>query len=178
MIALTYPVGIWDYLGWDDTFAKKEFTERQKRYNRVLNYRGPYTPQVVYSGRLHGPGTDIKDIEEAFGRRDISPYPVSVSPSMKDARCRSPAHCPQGCHGEGWRHRRPLPPRRHERHARRRREQGQADVLLEPRHQVRAGRRMEVGGAQRYAVTCDSACVVMVQKNGAEGMVIGAAQKK
>lgn len=36
VIALTYPVGIWDYLGWDDTFAKKEFTERQKRYNRVL----------------------------------------------------------------------------------------------------------------------------------------------
>ncbi len=31
VIALTYPVGYWDYLGWDDTFAKPEFTERQKR---------------------------------------------------------------------------------------------------------------------------------------------------
>jgi hypothetical protein len=34
------------------------------------------------------------------------------------------------------------------------------------------------GGSRRYAVTCDSGCVVMVQKGGAEGMVIGAAQKK
>src|SRR5690348_8085224 len=24
VIALTYPVGYWDYLGWDDTFAKPE----------------------------------------------------------------------------------------------------------------------------------------------------------
>ena len=79
IIALTYPVGIWDYLGWDDTFAKPEFTERQKRYNRVLGYRGPYTPQVVYSGRLHGPGTSIKQIEEKFAVRDISPYPASIA---------------------------------------------------------------------------------------------------
>ena len=78
VIALTYPVGIWDYLGWDDTFAKPEFTERQKRYNRALKYRGPYTPQVVYSGRLHGPGTSIKDIEERFAKRDISPYPATL----------------------------------------------------------------------------------------------------
>ena len=28
IIALTYTVGYWDYLGWDDTFAKPEFTER------------------------------------------------------------------------------------------------------------------------------------------------------
>ena len=34
------------------------------------------------------------------------------------------------------------------------------------------------GGAQRFPVKCPSACVVMVQKNGAEGMVIGAVQKK
>ena len=30
VIAMTYPVGIWDYLGWSDTLAKPEFTERQK----------------------------------------------------------------------------------------------------------------------------------------------------
>src|SRR5579871_1140854 len=25
VIAMTYPVGIWDYLGWSDTLAKPEF---------------------------------------------------------------------------------------------------------------------------------------------------------
>src|SRR5262245_21470519 len=79
VIALTYPVGYWDYLGWDDTFAKPEFTERQKRYNRALKYRGPYTPQVVYSGRLHGSGANMKVIEEQFAIRDITTYPTTLT---------------------------------------------------------------------------------------------------
>ena len=29
VIALTYGVGYWDYLGWSDTFAKPEFAARQ-----------------------------------------------------------------------------------------------------------------------------------------------------
>ena len=34
------------------------------------------------------------------------------------------------------------------------------------------------GGSKRYALSCPTGCVVMVQKDGMEGMVIGAAQKK
>ncbi len=37
------------------------------------------TPQVVYSGRLHGPGSSIKQIEEKFAVRDVSPYPASIA---------------------------------------------------------------------------------------------------
>jgi hypothetical protein len=81
VIAVTYPVGYWDYLGWDDTFAKPEFAERQKAYNRSLGHRGPYTPQIVYSGRLHGSGVDMRRIEEKFAVRDVTPYPASVSVS-------------------------------------------------------------------------------------------------
>ena len=174
VIALTYPVGIWDYLGWDDTFAKPEFTERQKRYNRVLKYRGPYTPQVVYSGRLHGPGTDIKDIEEAFGRRDISPYLVTVAIGSDGVSVAG--SLPTGVTKAGVVavHFRP----------------GLTKVT--PGAGANKGKSMSYfnlvtkfeslgewsGGSKRYALSCPTGCVVMVQKDGMEGMVIGAAQKK
>ncbi len=78
IIAMTYPVGYWDYLGWDDTFAKPEFTERQKDYNRSMGYRGPYTPQVVFGGRLHSSGVKLETIEEGLEKRDHTPYPARV----------------------------------------------------------------------------------------------------
>jgi hypothetical protein len=174
VIALTYPVGIWDYLGWDDTFAKPEFTERQKRYNRALGYRGPYTPQVVYSGRLHGPGTSIKDIEERFAKRDISPYPATLA-FEKDLVLVSgelPADTEKA--GVVVVHYRP----------------GVSNVT--PGGGANKGKTMSYwnlvtkyeqigewkGGAQRFPVKCASGCVVMVQKTGSEGMVIGALPKK
>jgi hypothetical protein len=30
VIALTYAVDYWDYLGWEDTFARPEFAQRQR----------------------------------------------------------------------------------------------------------------------------------------------------
>jgi hypothetical protein len=87
--------GIWDYLGWDDTFAKPEFTERQKRYNRALGYRGPYTPQVVYSGRVHGPGTKHQGYRGSL-RKVATSRPIrSLSRSLTAARP-FPAPCPPG----------------------------------------------------------------------------------
>ncbi|MGE3304053.1 MAG: DUF1223 domain-containing protein [Hyphomonadaceae bacterium] len=51
-IALTYAVGYWDYLGWRDTFAKPEFTARQKWYGQRFHH-GIYTPQIVVNGVAH-----------------------------------------------------------------------------------------------------------------------------
>lgn len=50
VLALTFPVGIWDYLGWHDTFAKPEFAERQRAYSRTMRVRGRFTPQLVMNG--------------------------------------------------------------------------------------------------------------------------------
>jgi hypothetical protein len=174
VIALTYAVGIWDYLGWDDTFAKPEFGERQKRYNRVLGYRGPYTPQVVYSGRLHGSGTNMKAIEEKFAVRDISPYPAIVT-FDKDTVAVSGQPLANG---------------------------EKAGVMLvrfrpgatkvTPGGGANKGKSMTyfnlvtgfeplgewTGGAQKFPAKCASGCVVLVQKGGMEGLIIGAAQKK
>jgi hypothetical protein len=175
VIALTYPVGYWDYLGWNDTFAKPEFAERQKRYNRVLGHRGPYTPQVVYSGRLHGSGVDIKKIEVKFAIRDISPYPATVT-FDKDHVVISGAAFDKP--------------------------DDKASVVLvrfrpgatkvTPGAGANKGKAMTyfnlvtsfeplgdwTGGTQKYAAKCASDCVVLVQKGGTEGLIIGAAQKQ
>jgi hypothetical protein len=50
VLALTFPVGIWDYLGWQDTFAQPEFAERQRAYSQALRVRGRFTPQLVVNG--------------------------------------------------------------------------------------------------------------------------------
>ena len=56
VLALTYSVDYWDYLGWTDTFAEPEFAERQRAYVARLRLREPYTPQVVVDGHEEAQG--------------------------------------------------------------------------------------------------------------------------
>ena len=50
VLALSYAVTYWDYLGWKDEFASPAFTERQRAYRRRGQSDGVYTPQVVING--------------------------------------------------------------------------------------------------------------------------------
>ena len=73
VIALTYAVDYWDYLGWPDTFAQPAFAERQRAYQSRLQLRDVYTPQVIIDGQRHLPGARGDDIrvavEEEAARR-------------------------------------------------------------------------------------------------------------
>ena len=40
LVALSFPVTYWDYLGWKDTLARPEFTERQRAYAGERRDRG------------------------------------------------------------------------------------------------------------------------------------------
>ncbi|HET6971928.1 MAG TPA: DUF1223 domain-containing protein [Phenylobacterium sp.] len=64
VLALTYSVDYWDYLGWNDTFAKPEYAERQKAYVTRLKLREPYTPQVVVDGRDEAQGLKTAQIDK------------------------------------------------------------------------------------------------------------------
>ena len=59
-LALTFAVTYWDRLGWKDTFAKPEFTDRQYGYARL---GGTYTPEVVVNGRAAGVGAEVSEVE-------------------------------------------------------------------------------------------------------------------
>ncbi|MFC7377562.1 DUF1223 domain-containing protein [Brevundimonas sp. GCM10030266] len=65
VIALTYAVDYWDYLGWADTFARPEFAQRQRDYRRALQIRNVSTPQVVIDGRRQAPAS-IEAIQVAI----------------------------------------------------------------------------------------------------------------
>jgi hypothetical protein len=74
-VALSFHVTYWDYIGWTDRFASAEFTERQRRYARMLKQRSVYTPEMVVDGTSHAPGIDRGPIEAMLGeaRRRAAP---------------------------------------------------------------------------------------------------------
>ncbi|MBW3558304.1 MAG: DUF1223 domain-containing protein [Proteobacteria bacterium] len=56
VLPLTFSVDYWDYLGWTDTFARPEFSQRQQERTRALGLRGLRTPLVVVAGTEHTSG--------------------------------------------------------------------------------------------------------------------------
>ena len=73
VLALTFPVDYWDYLGWADTFAKPEFADRQKAYVAKLSVREPYTPQVVVDGRAEAAGQRSERVERLLREAERTP---------------------------------------------------------------------------------------------------------
>jgi hypothetical protein len=62
VVALSYHVDYWNYLGWADTLSSKENTERQYGYAKTMGRSGVYTPQAVINGRDHVNGADLTAI--------------------------------------------------------------------------------------------------------------------
>src|ERR1043165_5836167 len=83
IVALSYHVDYWDYLGWKDTLSRKENTERQYDYMRAFGSRSVYTPQAVLNGRAHVNGANRGEVDGALARMARSGegmrVPVKVS---------------------------------------------------------------------------------------------------
>jgi hypothetical protein len=62
VIALSFGVTYWDYLGWKDTFAQPGFTQRQRDYSGALGHEGPFTPEIVVNGAADAVGNVRSDI--------------------------------------------------------------------------------------------------------------------
>ena len=73
VLALTFPVDYWDYLGWPDTFAKPEFAERQKAYVAKMALREPYTPQVIVDGGLQVAGLQTDKVDKLVSQAARAP---------------------------------------------------------------------------------------------------------
>jgi len=85
IIALSFHVDYWDYIGWKDTFATKITTERQRGYGRSLSQRHLYTPEIVVDGRKHTVGSNGADIDQTIGNVRKAPRPiVSVGLKVED----------------------------------------------------------------------------------------------
>ncbi|WEJ10020.1 DUF1223 domain-containing protein [Sinorhizobium prairiense] len=78
VVALAYHVDYWNYLGWADTLASKENTERQYAYARMLGRYGVYTPQAILNGRDHANGADLPAIRNRLALMDEKGKGLSV----------------------------------------------------------------------------------------------------
>jgi hypothetical protein len=84
-LALTFPVSIWDYLGWQDTFAAPEFTYRQRAYARSLRARR-FTPMLVLNGASQ---TSASNWDEARAIIDQTRARPIAGPDISITRPRS-----------------------------------------------------------------------------------------
>jgi len=88
VLALTFPVGIWDYLGWPDTFAQPQFSDRQRDYSNALRVRGRFTPQLVFNGARQISASDWDDARDTFEERRSAGLPATA-PDLSIVRLRN-----------------------------------------------------------------------------------------
>lgn len=83
VVALSFSIDYWDYIGWRDTLAKRENTLRQQEYEKVLPSRRMYTPQIVIDGAQDMPGNQRQQVLQAIQSRVAAQtgkrVPVAIS---------------------------------------------------------------------------------------------------
>lgn len=79
VLPLSLHVDYWDYLGWQDQFAKAAFTQRQKDYAYAHGVRSVYTPQIVIGGAEAAVGHDKAQIEAAIARQMRMPADITLT---------------------------------------------------------------------------------------------------
>jgi hypothetical protein len=67
-IVLSFNVDYWDYLGWRDTLAKPEYTQRQYDYAKSRGDGSVYTPQMVVNGGAHAVGSKQRDVQREIDK--------------------------------------------------------------------------------------------------------------
>ena len=70
VVALSFHVDYWDYIGWKDPFGSSAGTERQRGYGRALGLHMVYTPQMIVDGRADAVGSDKGAVERLMAATD------------------------------------------------------------------------------------------------------------
>ena len=79
VLALTYHVDYWDYLGWKDTLASPEFSQRQYDYAKARGDMDVYTPQMIVNGGKPMVGSQRSEVFAALDQSRGNEWPVAVS---------------------------------------------------------------------------------------------------
>ncbi|HZY49465.1 MAG TPA: DUF1223 domain-containing protein [Devosia sp.] len=85
LITLAYHVDYWDYIGWTDTFGRKENSDLQKAYAASWKSSRIYTPQLIVNGQKGVVGSRDKDVTDALGAATLAvPIEIAVGDKMFD----------------------------------------------------------------------------------------------
>ncbi len=86
VIALALHVDYWDYIGWEDTFASPQMTQRQHNYAHAMGSTVVYTPQIIVGGREHVVGGRAMAVADLIQADLAEPDPVTVSVTREGSR--------------------------------------------------------------------------------------------
>ncbi len=96
VLALTFAVDYWDYLGWKDTFARPEFSKRQRQYAAARGDSAVYTPQAVINGQADVVGSDGDKIRKTIASLKASGGGLTVDVKARVAGDRIIVEIPAG----------------------------------------------------------------------------------
>ena len=80
ILALSFSVTYWDYLGWKDPFGDEAYTRRQAIYEPPLGRSSSFTPQVVVNGSRDVVGIDGGELRSLVAG---SPAPKATSVDLR-----------------------------------------------------------------------------------------------
>jgi hypothetical protein len=90
LLALSYHVDYWNYLGWTDPFSDSQYSDRQRDYANRMRERYVYTPQVIINGDNVVQATAKRRIESTAdalpGLKDISAITLASDSTGLPAR--------------------------------------------------------------------------------------------
>jgi hypothetical protein len=99
ILALSWFVDYWNYLGWTDTFGKRDYTNRQRQYNHKLGLVGVYTPQIIVDGVTQDIGSHFKEIDTKIARQQYARQnetalniPIALNAAGQNVEFSLPAH--------------------------------------------------------------------------------------
>lgn len=78
VVPLALHVDYWDYIGWKDPYAKRVFSQRQRKLTQLQRLALVYTPQVVLQGHdFRGWGTPA--FEQALAKINARPARADIA---------------------------------------------------------------------------------------------------
>jgi hypothetical protein len=81
---VSFNVDYWDYLGWRDTLAKPEYTQRQMDYAKSRGDNDVYTPQMIIDGAAHAVGSNQASVTNAISTAYKAQVKVPMTLSAND----------------------------------------------------------------------------------------------
>jgi hypothetical protein len=95
VVALTFNVDYWDYLGWRDTLANAAYSQRQYDYAKARGDMDVYTPQIIVDGGSHYVGSKKQSVLAAVSRSlEAQPstwVPIDIAGNDKEFTIAVPA---------------------------------------------------------------------------------------
>jgi len=80
LLALSFHINYWDYLGWKDPYASNDTTNRQRIYASTMGSDQVFTPQLIVDGAISAVGSQSGDVKDSIDKaKSTLPPEVKVT---------------------------------------------------------------------------------------------------